>query len=336
MWNIDEVIIRFLDGSATQAEKDFLLRWLKESEKNQHDFSQVRDLWLLGNTIPENDWETETALKELKHRILQEEKKKQAFSPVIHTIMRVAAMITLLIAIGYSSYYFGEQSNRSSSTVLNRLLTGDGGKGRFILPDSTIVWLNSNTVLTYPEHFTASAREIHLSGEAYFEVKRNEKKPFKVYAGKMAVEVLGTKFVVKNYYKQFHVETTLVEGSVQVSGCEMAAPITLIPGQSISYHKSSGEINTIHVNTDNYTGWINNRLTFDNSRLTDIIVNLEQWYAIEIECDPAFAHTLSISFSIQYGEKIEDILQALSLVTPIIYRWENGILHLSPKEKTEY
>ena len=48
MWNIDEVIIRFLDGSATQDEKDFLLSWLKESEKNQHDFSQVRDLWLLG------------------------------------------------------------------------------------------------------------------------------------------------------------------------------------------------------------------------------------------------------------------------------------------------
>lgn len=332
MLNIDEVIIRFLDGSATQAERNFLLNWLKESEKNQHDFSQVRDLWLLGNAVPANDRETEAALKKLKNRILKGEKKAGAFSPVVYTFMKVAAMVVLLFGVGYFSYYWGERSTLSSPEVLNRLLTADGGKGRFVLPDSTVVWLNSNTILTYPENFTASAREVHLDGEAYFEVKRDEKKPFKVHADKMLVKVLGTKFVVKNYRKQSRVETTLVEGSVQVAGCEMVAPVTLMPGQSISYHKTNGDIDTQAVNTDNYTAWTHDCLTFDNSKLADVIVNMEHWYAIEIECDPLFARTISVSFSIQSGEKIDDILQALSLVTPIKYEWENGILHIFPKE----
>lgn len=330
MWDINEIIIRFLDGSATQPEKDFLLDWLKQSEQNKNDFSQVRDLWLLSNAVSEDDEGTEIALSRLRQRI-QKTEKKNIFSPAIYQLMKVAAIFILLFTVGYISYYWGEKSKEADTVILNRLLTAKGGKGRFILPDSTIVWLNSNTVLEYPEKFTASAREIRLKGQAYFEVKRDENKPFKVYAGKLEVEVLGTHFIVENYPHKADVEAVLVEGSVKVTGCNMNHSVVLTPGQLISYNKRDKRTDVQIVNTNNYTSWMNDKMIFDNNKLTDIIINLEKWFITEIKCDPAFAQTVSMSFSVQSGDTLEDILKAMALVSPIKYQWEDNVLHILPK-----
>lgn len=332
MWDINEVIIRFLDGSATRHEKDFLLDWLKQSDQNKDDFSQIRDLWLLSNATSKDDEETEMALDKLKRKILRTEKKKNIFSPFVYQIMKIAAVFIMLFIVGYSSFYWGEKSTESNTVILNRLLTAKGGKGRFILPDSTVVWLNSNTILEYPETFSASVREVHLEGQAYFEVKKNKKKPFKVHAGEMEVEVLGTHFTVENYQHKSELEAVLVEGSIKISGCNMSHSVVLTPGELISYNKKSERTDIQVIDTDNYTNWMHDRMTFDNSKLSDIIINLEKWFITEIECDPDFSQNVSMSFSVQNGETLDDILKAMDFVLPIEYYWENSILHILPKK----
>ena len=335
--DINEVIIRFLDGTATCEEKVFLLNWLKQSEKNRNEFSEVRDLWLLGNTLATDDVETEVALDRFRSRIQIPEsgsrKSRFVFPEHFSLFLRVAAVFLILFAVGSASYYWGSSSVPGQKEVMNRLLTANGSKGRFVLPDSTVVWLNSNSLLEYPETFSASAREVSLSGEAYFEVRRNEKLPFRVQAGEMKVEVLGTRFIVDNYQRKSGVEAVLVEGSVKIAGCKMNHSVVLTPGQLINYDKKSERTKVQMVNTDDYIRWIQNELTFDNDKLADIIINLNKWYGVDIECPSEFAEKVFMSFSVRNGENLDEILKAMTLVAPIRYYWENGILHILPRKR---
>lgn len=332
MLDINEVIIRYLDGTATQPEKDRLLDWLKQSEQNRRDFSQIRDLWMLSNAVPSGrkDKETEAALGRWRQRVGI--RRRITFRPATWQMMKVAAVVVLVFAVGYLSYSWGERSTAAGTTVVNRLLTAEGSKGRFVLPDSTVVWLNANTRLDYPAHFTAEAREVHLEGQAYFEVKKDESKPFKVYAGVMEVEVLGTHFTVENYPHKADIEAVLAEGSVKITGCGMNHAVVLTPGQLMSYDKKNGRRNVQTVNAGNYTSWIGDKMVFDNTPLADIVVNLEQWFVTEIECDPAFAQTVSMSFSVQNGDNLDDILASMALVSPISYHRENRVVHILPKK----
>ena len=319
--DINEVIIRFLDGTATGEEKVFLFNWLKQSEKNRNEFSEVRDLWLLGNTIATDDLETEIALERFKNRIQSTEsglrKSRFVFPEHFSLFLRVAAVFLILFAVGSASYYWGSSSVPGQKEVMNRLLTANGSKGRFVLPDSTVVWLNSNSLLEYPETFSASAREVSLSGEAYFEVRRNEKLPF----------------IVDNYQRKSGVEAVLVEGSVKIAGCKMNHSVVLTPGQLINYDKKSERTKVQMVNTDDYISWIQNELTFDNDKLADIIINLNKWYGVDIECPSEFAEKVFMSFSVRNGENLDEILKAMTLVAPIRYYWENGILHILPRKR---
>ncbi|MGN0213540.1 MAG: FecR family protein [Muribaculaceae bacterium] len=326
---INEIIIRYLDHTATPDEENILLDWLQQSAQNSDEFSQIRDLWLLSKTVSENDEETEEALRNLRLRIASRP-KKAFFSPKVLWLTKVAASIVLLLATAITAFFAGKSASEPNTVIQNKLLTADGSRGRFVLPDSTVVWLNSNTVLQYPEEFTASAREVILEGQAYFEVSKNKEKPFRVHAGKMDVEVLGTHFQVANYDHKSAVEAVLVEGSVRVAGCGLKNPVTLQPGQLLSYNKQSGSAGVSEVNTSNYTNWTHGRIRFDNSKLADIILNLEQWFATEIKCDPGLARKVSVSFTVRVGDTLDEILESMSMVAPITYSKTNGIIQISP------
>ena len=149
----------------------------------------------------------------------------------------------------------------------------------------------------------------------------------------MKVEVLGTRFIVDNYRRKSGVEAVLVEGSVKIAGCKMNHSVVLTPGQLINYDKKSERTKVQMVNTDDYISWIQNELTFDNDKMADIIINLNKWYGVDIECPSEFAEKVFMSFSVRNGENLDEILKAMTLVAPIRYYWENGILHILPRKR---
>ena len=194
--DINEIIIRYLDGSAALEEKMLLLRWLKQSDGNRDDFAVTRDLWLSCNVAAGNELEVDIALEKLKDRILLEQGRMEKESlterktlSVVLRWTRVAAVLLLLLGIGYGIGSWREHSV-SDVIVQNQLITAKGSKGRFTLPDGSVVWLNSETKLTYPNQFTGDRRFVSLEGEAYFEGAKDAKKPFVVQAGEIDVEVL--------------------------------------------------------------------------------------------------------------------------------------------------
>lgn len=323
------LVIRYLDGSATPDEKRALLRWLKQSESNRSDFTSTRDLWLACTAAGETDLEVDVALEKLKTRLQDSSRKKRTFGFRYWRTVGAAAVLLLLVGIGYGlgAFHFGPVAG---GPLQNQLITAKGSKGKFTLPDGTTVWLNSDSKLAYPAEFEGGKREVTLDGAAYFEVVKNDRKPFTVRTGQVRVEVLGTRFNVNAYANGNAIETALLSGSVRISGEGMAGDIRLHPGELFSYARQTGETEVRKVNAGRYADWTKERLTFDNDRLSDILVSMEGWYCIRIECPETFAASMRMSFTIRQ-ENLEEILQAMSYIVPIRYEIKEGEVSIRPK-----
>lgn len=325
MKDIQNIIIHFLDGSATEEEKGVLADWLTKTSDNRRTFQEIRDLWLSAN-LSSDHGDVDRALTEFRKRrgsLLIVKKKTPSF---LVSLMKIAGLFILAFA---SSYYLWENIGTSTSEVIvNKLITSENGKGRFILPDSTIVWLNKNSMLEYPESFSPGNREVKLKGEAYFQVRKVADSQFRVHANDLSVEVTGTEFVVQNYAYRQTVETILLNGKVFIDRNERTE---LYPDQRFVLDKYSGSYVVDSVNSRNYIGWIQDKLKFDNAKLSDIFTQMEGWYGIAIHCPPIYAEQTRMTFMIR-DESIEEILRAVQMIIPLEYKWEEHVLHIIPPQ----
>jgi transmembrane sensor len=172
--------------------------------------------------------------------------------------------------------YFGRAGKRNHTQGYNVLKTPRSGEYRMVLPDGTKVWLNSVSSLRFPTSFNETERRVELSGEAYFEVTRNKKLPFKVVFNKTEVEVLGTHFNINSFGGKS--KTTLVEGSVKVT--ENGKQELLKPGQEAIVTKGAVDIHT--TNTYKSIAWKEGAFYFKEDLMTDIMSQLFRWYDVEI------------------------------------------------------
>lgn len=166
--------------------------------------------------------------------------------------------------------------------VYNTLTTQKGNQYHLSLPDGTIVWLNAASSITFPSVFAGKQRKVTISGEAYFEVTKNEQQPFIVQQGNMAVQVLGTSFDVNGYGDEAAVKTTLLEGKVRVE--EGSASSLLSPGQQAVVSK--GGVGTILIVDDpdleTVMAWKNGSFAFRNAGIEAIMQQVERWYDVQV------------------------------------------------------
>ncbi|MDR1201436.1 MAG: FecR family protein [Tannerellaceae bacterium] len=330
--NSEDIISKYLSKSATEEEKEFLLQWLGKKEENRKQFKKAYDLWLYTNALLTDDTEMETALARLKERTSPTQKERRYFSMPRFYFIRIAASILLLFATGYVGYQLGNHREPSAITM-NHLLTGTDGKGKYLLPDGSIVWLNASSVLKYPETFTGGKRKVYLEGEALFEIKKDKKHPFFVEAGGLDIEVVGTRFLVNNYPQKSRIEAVLVNGSVKVSGDYFTGTKARIlrPGELFTYNKQTKQAGLYKVDTDDYTNWIHPKLVFDKTNLAQVIINLQKWFDVEIVAMPELVRNTYMSFTVR-RESLEEVLTYMSLTAPVDYKWENDILYLFQKK----
>lgn len=332
MSDINYIIIHYLNGTATLEEKRTLLTWLKYSTENQKEFLEIKALWQ-GENVVLSEKRMDVALEKFRKRIYRslEEKKELNNKKFIH-FLRIAAMF--LLAFGLNYLLFMKVGKPEQNTeIINRLITAENGKGRFLLPDSTVVWLNQNSTLEYPEKFKSDSRRVQLKGEAYFQVQKNPDKEFLVNADDIWVKVTGTSFVVQNYENRKAVETILVDGSVSVGNTNIQS-IDLSPNQRISFEKQSNSFQVDSVNALNYIGWINRRLEFDRTNLSDALIQMGEWYGIDIVYTQIQKKQPRLTFMIR-DESIEEILKAMQMVTSFHYKWEEQTLYVNPDKETK-
>lgn len=198
-----------------------------------------------------------------------------------------------------------------------------GGEYELLLADGSKVHLNSETKLVFPSYFEGETRQVELMGEAYFEVKKDHK-PFIVKTVDMQIEVLGTSFNVNAYQNNASVNTTLVEGSVQIHVPDNSKTFLLKPENNFSINKSSNEISIQKVSTDLYTAWVRGEFTFRNQTLNDIFTQLVRWYDIEIEYENPAIRTMRFTGSAEKARPLDYLLNQIQSVTDIKYRNEGG------------
>lgn len=172
-----------------------------------------------------------------------------------------------------------DSNSLTNEVKMNKLIVPRGGEYRLTLCDGTRVWLNSSTVLSFPQVFTGDTRRVHLSGEAYFEVTPDASHPFIVSVSDLEVKVLGTSFDVADYGDEEVVRTTLVTGSVELYAAGYA-PRMLVPGEQGRLGKEGWEIEKVDV--EQYTSWIDGRFVFRNTTLEEICRQISRWYDVDV------------------------------------------------------
>lgn len=174
-----------------------------------------------------------------------------------------------------------EQAGQGQAEVLfNTMRTPRGGEYRLTLPDGSRVWLNAASSITYPTAFTGESREVSITGEAYFEVAKQAGKPFRVKAGAMNVEVLGTHFNINAYTEEKTVKTTLLEGAVKIAA---AGKETLLkPGQQAGLQGNGSLQVKSDVNLDEVVAWKNGLFQFNDADMPAVMRQLENWYDVKV------------------------------------------------------
>ncbi|RAJ37179.1 FecR family protein [Pedobacter cryoconitis] len=213
-------------------------------------------------------------------------------------------------------------ASANQTTEFNTIETPVGGQYQINLPDGTKVWLNAASSLKYPAQFAAHQRKVELTGEGYFEVSKDKKRPFTVVTGKQEVQVLGTHFNVNAYPEEKATKTTLLEGIVKVSNAssqEHGDSKLLRPGEQSTLTQASFQVEKVDI--ENAVAWKNGYFTFADEDLEVSMRKLSRWYNVEISYSGKF-DTISFGGAISRSKSLAEVLQILELTRKIKFKIE--------------
>ncbi|MCD7936008.1 MAG: FecR family protein [Tannerellaceae bacterium] len=266
----NETLYKYFEGVASFEEEEKIREWLKASEKNQKQFLQERKLF---NALVLFADKNRKEIPEFSYR-----KHNRSF--YLRELLKVAAIMTIAFSLGYF-LSINKTEETEEPLFMQTITVPDGQRIQVSLPDGTKVWLNTRTEFSYPVHLATGKRFAHLSGEAYFEVSKNEQNPFTVYTSKGTIEVLGTHFNVQDYPDQDLFETTLMEGSVKVSShSDPEESILIQPNQKAFL--ADGKLIVNQVNDFDPYSWKNGLISFTEIPFEAVMKEFEKYYGKQI------------------------------------------------------
>lgn len=214
--------------------------------------------------------------------------------------------------------------------ILNNLTTPRGGEFKITLEDGTQVWLNAESQLIYPDTFSANERRVILKGEAYFEVVKDEQKPFYVESNGQVVRVYGTEFNVRSYEEDADIYTTLVSGRVSLQSMNgNEAELILTPGKQAVFDKRQRSTSVRPVDTQVVTSWRRGMFVFEEQNLEQIMRDLSRWYNFSYEFkDTSLRETVFMGSVPRYGD-FNEILEILEKSGGVKFRVKDRVVIIS-------
>jgi transmembrane sensor len=237
--------------------------------------------------------------------------------------------IAAVVAIGLAGVLVYNREaiffNKTDQLTLKQAQTKATEIKTIVLADGSTVKINSGSSLKYPDHFTAATRDVYLSGEAFFDVKKDPKHPFIVHTEQLAVKVLGTAFDVKAYQNDAFTETTLIRGSVAISHKNNTKQ-TFILKPNDKFTLAGGKAGMSQLTHFSGTGtdkvmetaWTNHELIYKNNRFDEIARLFERWYDVKITFKEADLKTVKFTGHVD-KETIIEALNVLKLIENFNY-----------------
>ncbi|HJF69464.1 MAG TPA: FecR domain-containing protein [Butyricimonas virosa] len=214
-----------------------------------------------------------------------------------------------LLLISTRSLKYRDIDSPDTTEVFHTLEIPRGGEYLLTLSDGTIIYLNSESTLSFPVKFQGKERKVYLTGEAYFKVAKNTEHPFVVTAGELEVLVTGTTFGVRAYKDEKDIQTTLESGQVTVR--VEGKSVKLVPNKQVLFNKLTMGVEVRDVDVDLYLAWADGRLVYDNCPLEKILTDLGRWYNIDVFYSRDELRSYQFSLNMK---KHEEFIQVLELI----------------------
>lgn len=263
---------------------------------------------------------------------------------------QVSAAAAILLVLGLFLWKVADRGNTSE------FATEYGQRKRVELPDGSTVWLNGGSKLVYAEGFNVQNRKVAFRGEGYFDIKKDEDRPFVIDAGGATIKVLGTIFNLRAYEEEERVETSLIEGKVELTmASSPKAPILLTPGKKLSIYKNGDRMPDVPdklqqiplENSDvavltvaktaegetevNDALWKNNKLVFDGDHLDIIASKLQKWYDVRVTLADTTLRGLKFS-GVFEDMSLDAVLQTLEYTGSLRYQVSGNTVTFIPNE----
>ncbi len=281
--NYITLIYKKLKREITPSEQETLNQWVDKEQENALLQKQLEKNWQQSKTIlPPLDIDTKADFKSFKKR-MQAHKGNQAppreavIKPLNSRRRLLAIAAAIAIPLLAAVWIFRPAP---SPTMIMAQTTADERKV-ITLKDGTVITLNENSTLSYPETFVANDRQVVLNGEAFFEVESDPTRPFEVQTEKASVKVLGTIFNVRSIATEDKIKVAVEEGKVQFSSTLIGKGVILTKGEEGTFDLTKNEITETKVDNKNASAWKTKNLTYKNVPLKTVVADLAEQFKVK-------------------------------------------------------
>jgi transmembrane sensor len=334
-----ELLKKYFSNCCTEEELTSVLAWFEESAPTSEGKSILNKIW---EELPEEESnpqiDFDLILDKIHHKVnliqskklleeadqnLSKYKRKKHF---INMLTRVAAILMLPVftfglymSLKYTSI---KHDQISVKQAYNEIFSSVDAITKVTLPDGSNVWLNHSSTLKYPARFQGDFRTVELTGEGYFEVTHNPKIPFIVTAGKIQIKALGTAFNIMAYPDADRIETSLINGSVELQRTKpdgnVIPLLKMKPTDLAIFKKSNDEISICTINDDRYFSWKDGKLVFNKEPISEVVKKLSRWFNVDIQVkDPEL---LELTYTATFvHETLPQVMELISMVSPVSY-----------------
>ena len=334
----------FISGALTSQEKSELYDYLTDEGHKEEILTWLQIHWEKGSWQTGDEIPSEVMFEKIKTAIEKQATfngqqpvgktinfRKTSRLQFVNIIKRYAAVILIIVGLSWWTIKMITKSVEGDRLVdtlqqYNEIVVPYGSKTKVILPDNSTVWLNAGAQLKYPVEFNESQRQVYLQGEGFFEVTADNQHPFFVFSNGMSIKVIGTKFNVMANADDLLIETTLVEGAIEIvwskNETETQSDISLKPGQKMTLRKENEQYKFENIQEAGFTiHWMENRLVFEKERFGDVKIKLERWYGVTFELKDSEIWDYHITGTFE-NQTLEQAMEALSMAVSCSYQIE--------------
>ena len=303
--HIESILAKVLTNQGSDEEVTLIKEWCAQSGENQKVYDHYKSILEIDKNHfnkPELDIDIDAEWSKFKEKVGAETKtiEMNPSNPMV-SWLKVAAAILLMVTSTYLIYNF--------------LLTDDmitrqtaENKEEFILPDQSMITVNAYSSISYSTEFGVLNRDIELEGEAYFDVKRNEKKPFIITTEKAKITVLGTSFNVRSSEK--YTSVTVTSGLVSLAPVDSDNDVKLSVGEFGEVNEDNEISKSVNENI-NFNSWMTGVITFNNTPLEEVVETLNSVYNANISISDEVSQSCSVTVTFD-NQSLESVLNVLT------------------------
>ncbi len=330
MMSPEELFEKLINNEITREEFESLLEGLDDEHiRSRYDeyleakFMEELDAHFIesDNELPEDDNESlEPELKIKPSEKRREEKSKRTYPIAAVILVFIGVTFGILFMIvqfqpvedDQANYLNGEDQILTKYTPNRRMF-------RMRLDDGSLVHLNAVSSISYPQKFMEDKREVEISGEAYFDIERDESRPFNIKVKDYSVQVLGTSFNIKAYEDEDNFSVTVESGTVRVV-LDIAdiEPVILTKDKKLIYSPETGEAKIISVKAEEELSWRKGILHFDSTPMAEVEKMLERWYGYDVVIEDEEIYELRIGGD-HHNESIKSVMESIKYMTRTQY-----------------